>query len=518
MKKNILFSVLLIVFAIETHGAIIYVSPTGSGALNGTSWANAFPGTSLQTAITLADVGDEVWVAAGTYSTNTTANRAVSFSMKNNVAIYGSFSGTETLISQRVLINGLSTILSGEIGTTGIGDNSYHVISNFNLNTTAIIDGFIIQDANDDRTATITDGLGGGIYNDGSGAGNQCSPTIRNCVIVNNQAVFGAGIFNSGYNGGESTPIILNCVIAENVATTGGGGIDNFGVSGNASPIITNCVVYNNSATQRAGGMYCWAGNNGNASPLVLNSSFVNNTAVDGGGVVSDRLNTSTGSSGTSNPNFRNCIFSGNVATGIGPQFFILGGATFQATYSSINLSGQTSPHILSGSTTGNSASNPLFLNSSLGAGVDGNWLTADDGLQLQNSSTCIDAGDNAGIPLIDILSNDRISNTVVDMGAYEFISDLSTPKKSESDLELVLYPNPTRDVITLTFSNSTAETITISVLDINGRAIQTLEKGEKPEGVYTYHINVSEQKPGIYFLILETTKDRYNQKIVVLE
>ena len=519
MKKNILLSIFLIAIVLKSQGAIRYVTPLGAGALNGTSWANAFPGTSLQTAITSSGIGDEVWVAAGTYYTTTTTNRSISFSMKNDVSIYGSFTGTETLSSQRILTSGLTSILSGEIGAAGIGDNSYHTISNANLNNTAIIDGFIIRDANDNRPSSLTDGLGGGIYNNGNGVGNQCSPTIRNCVILNNQAAFGAGIFNNGYNGGNASPIISNCVISTNTATTGGGGLDNFGVAGIASPTITNCVFYNNTATQRAGGMYCWGGNSGNANPTVLNTAFVNNAAVDGGGVVSDRLNTSAGSSGNSNPNFRNCIFWGNTASGTGPQFFNLGGATFAATYSDINLTGQSTPHIVSGPATSNININPLFINIVLGIGADGNWMTTDDGLQLQSSSLCINVGDNTGVPTTDILSNNRIENSVVDMGAYEFISTVTSVKENNKlNMNVIVFPNPTSNILDITLSISETDNIVLALFDINGRLLNTIDQGQKAIGTYKYQVDLSQQQYGIYFLTIKTTKQEYTQKIIRTE
>ena len=520
MKKNILLSIFLIAIVLKSQGAIRYVTPLGAGALNGTSWANAFPGTSLQTAITSSGIGDEVWVAAGTYYTTTTTNRSISFSMKNDVSIYGSFTGTETLLSQRLLTTGLTSILSGEIGAIGIGDNSYHVIHNTALNNTAIIDGFIIREANDNRVVSYTNGLGGGIFNQGSGEGGVCSPTIRNCIITNNRAVFGGGIFNDGYNGGNASPIISNCIISNNTATSGGGGLDNFGVAGIASPTITNCVIYNNTATQRAGGMYCWGGNSGNANPTVLNTVFANNTAVDGGGVVSDRLNESGGgSSGNSNPNFRNCIFWGNTASGTGPQFFILGGATFVATYSDINLTGQLSPHVVSGPATGNIITNPLFSNIALGVGVDGNWMTTDDGLQLQSSSPCINAGDNTGVPLTDILTNNRILNSIVDMGAYEFSSTLTVVTEiDKQNIGIVLFPNPTSNILNITFKSSETDNIVLALFDINGRLVNTIHQGQIAIGTYNYQVDLSQQKCGIYFLTLKTTKQEYTQKIMRTE
>jgi hypothetical protein len=420
MKQSFLF-ILLTTFCFTTHATIRYVTVAGNNAMDGTSWSNAYPSALLQTAITESGAGDEVWVAGGVYIPIGT-DRTAAFSMKNDVIIYGSFAGTETSLAQRIFSSGPTSILSGELGISGLFDNCYHTISNSGLNNTAVIDGFIIRDANDDRAATTINGLGGGIFNNGSGLGNICSPTIRNCVITGNRASFGAGIFNSGYDGGTANPVISNCVIAGNTATIGGGGIDNFGLlNGNASPIITNCVIYSNSAAQRAGAMYCWGGNNGNASPVVVNTIFINNSAIDGGGIVSDRLNASSGSSGNSNPSFRNCIFWGNTASGTGPQFFILGGATFTATYTDINLTGQTAPHIITGAGTGNINADPLFTNIALGAGPDGNWMTIDDGLQLSSmSSPCYNTGDNTGISGGDILFRNRIANGFVDMGAYE--------------------------------------------------------------------------------------------------
>jgi hypothetical protein len=471
-----------------------YVTPAGAGLLDGSSWTNAAVGDDLQNIINFTAAGDEVWVAAGTYRTTSGTNRSISFSMKNDVAVYGSFSGSETLLTQRNLTSGLTSILSAEIGAAGNSDNSYHTIHNTGLNATALIDGFIIQDANDNRAATLTAGLGGGIYNDGS-AGN-CSPTIRNCVITNNRAVFGAGIFNSGYYG-VSNPVLINCVIASNFATTGGGGIDNFGVGGNASPVLTNCVIYNNSAVQRAGGMYCWGGENGNASPVVLNSVFANNNAVDGGAVVCDNLNVSTGNSGNSDPVFRNCIFRGNTATGIGPQFFVLGSATFNATYSDIELAGQTPPHIISGAGTGNFDADPLFTDPANGAGIDGDWITLDDGLQLQSASPCVDTGDNAGTPVADILGNPRISGSAVDLGAYEYQGISTALHDADLNNDFSVYPNPSHGIFIIE-TNSNAAAIPYMITDVTGKIITSGMLNEKRNMV-----NLSDAADGIYFMQL---------------
>ena len=415
---------LILLFVISTHtsfAVIRYVTPAGAGLQNGGSWANAAPGTSLQAIINASAPGDQVWVSCGTYFTTNTANRAISFAMRNGVSIYGGFAGTESLLSQRALSCGPCSILSGEIGSASVADNSFHVLSNpVGINNTAIIDGFIIQGANDNRAPTISDGLGGGIYNNGGFGGNSCNPTIRNCVIRNNFAQFGAGIFNSGHTGGNASPSISNCIIVNNTAYLGGGGIDNFGLGGTASPTLTNCLVYGNTASQRAGGMYCWGGNNGNASPIIINCVFANNSSVDAGGLIADRENSPGGSfSGNSDPVILNSVFWGNTASGTGPQFFLLGGTSFNATYSNINLAGQNPPHTVTGPATGNLDTNPQFVNLANAIGADNCWFSADDGLKLLNISPMINAGNATGAPVTDITGMARVGNP--DMGIYEY-------------------------------------------------------------------------------------------------
>jgi hypothetical protein len=520
MKKNILLSILLLVFVVKAQGEIRYVTPLGAGALDGTSWANAFPGTSLQFAIDASSVNDEVWVAAGIYYTTPTTNRNISFRMRNGVAIYGSFIGTETLLSERTLTSGLTSILSGEIGAAGIIDNSYKVIYNEDLDNTAIIDGFIVQDGNDNRSpSNAGNGLGSGIYNHGYNPGGFCHPIVRNCVFRQNTASFGSGAFNNGYNGGSTLPTFINCVFSQNHATIAAGGMDSYGVGGTASPTVINTIFYENTSAENVGAMYAWGGGGGNSHPVLINCAFVNNRALNGygGAFIADNLDPSGGtSSGACTVTLQNCIVWNNTATGTSPQFYVRGtGAQVVATYSDINLTGQNAPHILSGVGTGNIDTDPLFLDIASGVGVDGNWMTADDGLQLLNASPCIDVGDNTGVSLTDILSNNRIFNTTVDMGTYEFDSSTLSIENNKPSFDVILYPNPTSSIANLTFNVSETETISLLLFDIHGRLIKTIANEQKTTGIFKHQIDVSQQKAGIYFLKLHTTKGTSVHKIM---
>jgi Secretion system C-terminal sorting domain len=480
---------------------IIYVTQSGSGSLTGSSWSNAYPAAMLQQAID--EASSEVWVALGTYRTTSGPDRTISFHMRNGIAIYGSFAGTETQLSQRNLSAGLTSILTAEIGSPGISDNSYHTIHNSGLNNTAVIDGFVITGANDDREASETEGLGGGIYN--SGNAGTCSPTIRNCVISNNRAVFGAGIFNSGYLGGNASPLITNCVIAFNTATKGGGGVDNFGLAGVANPVITNTIFYENTATERAGAMYCWGGNNGNASPVVVNSVFVNNRATDGGAVVSDRLNASVGSSGSSDPAFKNCIFLNNTVTGTGPQFLLLGGATFNITYSAIDPAGQTTPNVITGSGIGNISADPEFVNASVALGTDNIWLTIDDGLRLQSNSPCVNSGNNVGTPDTDILSNPRVVDITVDMGAYEQDEVVTGLDELSAD-HAKFFPNPASEKIVFEEMQSMRE---VQIFTALGKPVTHIIMKEN-------EVNIHHLPEGMYLLVTRSGGQMTVRKLLI--
>ncbi|QHW00240.1 choice-of-anchor Q domain-containing protein [Spirosoma endbachense] len=294
---------------------IRYVKPTASGSANGSSWANA--SASLQAIINASASGDQVWVAGGTYKPTSTTDRTVSFAMKNGVAIYGGFAGTETALSQRPPINPVggpgvvsqpsTTTLSGDIDNDGTwANNSYHVISNpasLSLTPTALLDGVVVSGGNANGTAS--NNRGGGIHNDGSG--NTCQPTFQNCTFQTNVATYGGALFNYG-SLGSSSPLLTNCALFSNSAAYGGA-MYNYGDRGSSSPQLTNCVFQSNSATS-GGALFNFGLYNGSSSPQLTNCVFQSNSATTGGAIGNDAEN-----NGSSSPQLTNCVFQSNSAT-----------------------------------------------------------------------------------------------------------------------------------------------------------------------------------------------------------
>jgi parallel beta-helix repeat protein len=452
-------------------GAVLYVKADATGANNGVSWANAY--TKLQSALAAAQLGDEIWVAAGTYKPTSGTDRTKSFVMKAGVAIYGGFAGTETARSQRIWVTN-ATILSGDIGVAGkVSDNAYHVVAGVN---NAVLDGFTVTGGNA-ASGSWPNNVGGGMLNDSVSptianctfsvnfaklyGGGMCnlststlsiSPMVTNCTFSDNSADVGGGMFNNnasptvtnctfngnsakvGSGGGmnnypQASPTVTNCVFSGNTASDDGGGMCN----GSGSPTVTNCTFSGNSASDDGGGMY----NYYNASPTVTNCAFSGNSASDvGGGLCNGSGSlkvtncTFSGNSASygggmynyynASPTVTNCILWQNSAT-LGPEIYISSGNPIYH-HCDIKGSGGSGAEWNSALGTdagGNIDADPLFVDPDNPAGPDGAWRNWDDGLALRAGSPCINAGTSTGAPTTDILGNPRIG--APDIGAYEY-------------------------------------------------------------------------------------------------
>lgn len=77
---------------------------------------------------------------------------------------------------------------------------------------------------------------------------------------------------------------------------------------------------------------------------------------------------------------------------------------------------------------------------------------------------------------------------------------------------DLVIYPNPSDDIVNVVFSSN--ETTTISLLDLSGRTIQ-LE--QLPAGEFQQHVmNVSDLNNGIYLLTIQSGNTTQTEKLII--
>ena len=220
------------------------------------------------------------------------------------------------------------------------------------------------------------------------GGGIDCyraSPKITNCVIAGNR-VFGKSGTGGGINCEEASANIANCNISDNFASNIGGGIACY----YASPAIFNCFITNNSAVYKSGGIDCEA-----SSPVITNCTIVvdqGNPSKDGG------IFAYQGSS----PVIKNCILWGN-----GDDLY-----GCSAIYCAIEDDEQG---------IGNIHSAPLFVR-----GPRGSYYLSQTSAGQLNSSPCVDAGDLNTNPLLRLQIRKYTTRTdgvadanTVDMGAH---------------------------------------------------------------------------------------------------
>lgn len=427
-----------------------------SGA--GTTWLTAK--RDLQVVINAAQIGDQVWVKAGTYlpthdpfgNASPANNRDKTFTLKNGVKIYGGFAGTETQLTQRNWKTNI-TILSGDLGILNtLTDNAYHVVIAIGLSSTTVLDGFTITKgyATAPWQSFITVAgrqidryKGGGVYN------SNAATTFSNCIIKSNSAdctdgnddAWGAGVVND-----NCSSAFNNCIFDSNSFLNGGSSFGVFGagmlISSGAST-ITNCAFVNNSGgsgffdASRGGGLYLSSG-----STTITNCIFYNNTSQNGAAIA-------CGGAGANVSAITNCTFANNTSSFAGTAYSGFAKAVFRncilwnnaPTSSSVagrdeiysqesNTANQPSflnciirdavgsPLSVVNTVVSNSLNNnPLFTNLADGDGGDNIFMTGDDGLRIQCGSPAIGTGSGV-IPAADILTLPR--SPVIDMGAYE--------------------------------------------------------------------------------------------------
>jgi hypothetical protein len=357
---------ILVSFSAVYAQTIRYVVVGGAGAGDGSSWADASGDIQEMINTVSSDGGGQVWVAAGIYKPNrilsnpttatlTPTNRGNAFVLRANVQIYGGFDGDENVLSDR---HGTASILSGNIGTAGDADNTYHVVVGSGNLGTAVLDGFTVRDGYADgggSTGVFSNAAGGGIALNATSS----SPQISHCIITNNYAGDGGGI----YNNNNSSPIISNSLInintIDNNGNKKGGGIYNNG----SSPTIINCTLYSIDAEN---GIIHNAGSN--SIPTIVNS------IIWGPG-------TETGIKVTGNPPVANVTYS-----------IVVGGYPG----------------------TGNSKVDPMLSSDFRLQNTSVVAINKGDNTSYDNKSNVIP--DNGK----DLAGNVRVKDAIIDIGAYE--------------------------------------------------------------------------------------------------
>jgi len=400
---------------------VIFVDAGAESNGTGLSWDSAV--SDLQQALNTAQGGDEVWVRGGVYFPDAPGgDRSRAFVLKDNLALYGGFTGLEKDQMERNFSEN-TTVLSGDLneddafysdgppiflGVTYRQDNSYHVVKAVGVSQGTVLDGFTVRggQADIDNISNLNS-RGAGILCD------NASPTLRNLVIQENYAYRSGAGMEISHSG---SPLLENIVFfynrsenANNVAAYGGGlNIETYSAS---VPQLKNIVFANNFGMAGGGGLSI-----GGAQPILTQATFFGNSTnySTSGSAISM-------SGSTSSIDVRNSVFWGNAGYDI---YAFMG--TLRLAYNALE---DGIGNVLTSSSTGGALqdqggnltlSNTPFLSSILPMGPDGVWMTPDDGLAPPIEGEIADAGSSVYATIYDILQRQRPTGPGFSMGAYE--------------------------------------------------------------------------------------------------
>ena len=187
---------------------ILFVRIDVEVAGDGSSWSTAYD--DLQAALAVAQPGDEIWVAVGVYRPSQPDNpddlRTATFRLRQGVAVYGGFAGTEASRAERA----------------GRRDQQHH-----RGELTLISCRFEANSAEQ-----------GGAIHTLTGS----TTTLDTCTLVGNSAGSGGAVFNSF----GSNATLTGCTLSNNSAGQGGAMLQKGGVA-----TLTDCRIAGNGTALR---------------------------------------------------------------------------------------------------------------------------------------------------------------------------------------------------------------------------------------------------------------------------
>jgi hypothetical protein len=446
------------VVAVRADPGVIYVAP---GAACGAGYTPCYG--SVQEAVDAAGQGDEIRVAAGTYTD-------LSVRPRNDITTTG-------VVTQVVYVDRTVAIRGGYTTTNGFADPPDPAGNPTTLNANG--HGRVVYIVGDIQPTIEglriiggdAEGLGGGHYQDRPAGGGvyvfTAMATISDNTVSGNTAMYGGGLFLD-----RSPAHISGNTVVSNAASWGGGARLNHSdatLSGNT--IASNTTVYNgaglflegseavlsdnrivnNSADASAGGLFLGSGSDGllsgnvfmdnattgsggglmvfDSAPILTNNAVVHNYADEEGGGLYVVLAT---------PHLLHTTFSSNVGGG-GSAIYVSnwGDDTYSALAltNTILVSHSVGIRVTEGNTV--TVDGILWHNAPTTLSVDypsavvlSNELTGDpglmdDGYHITPESDAVDNGVPANV-FVDLDGNARPFGVAPDLGADEWATSVT--------------------------------------------------------------------------------------------
>ncbi|MGM0477941.1 MAG: T9SS type A sorting domain-containing protein [Bacteroidota bacterium] len=114
-----------------------------------------------------------------------------------------------------------------------------------------------------------------------------------------------------------------------------------------------------------------------------------------------------------------------------------------------------------------------------------------------------------------EISETDEDNNTGLMTGDNTYDPSTSNLEELDKTADFTIYPNPASEFIHLKPVSTANITSSVSIVDLNGRVVQTLNTQEIAKDQATT-LNLSTLDKGVYMLRFATNKGRYSEKIII--
>lgn len=501
LQSTITTTLLLLLLSLCSAAATHYVRAGATGT--GSSWADA--SGDLAAILSDAAYGDAVWVAEGSYLPSSGTDRTVSFLLGNGVQLYGGFPSTGTpAFADRDWRTHL-TYLDGNIGSdTTETDNAYIVLKAHDVDSTTVLDGFVLQHAYNENWYEY-----GGAVQVAAPNGTFSNPTIRNCTFQHNNTFGGCGIGVWGmWNepGRDLSLTVSHCIFKNNTSHQQGGAMH----LETESDQYCNVKLWNCLFTRNSGGSAYNARSNSTSQVYsrISNCTFAMNFPKC---IVIDEPSTNNTPQTTSKLYLENSIVArsdADASLGVSGVLHVNG---IQLIRNNLNHS--------EGHTITNCVYYEPYTVCPPGATCTNVQYTAplysdvvNDDYTLQTTSPAVNAGENALVPsalTADLDGNDRIFG-LVDLGAYEsdveWVPPIGFQELSAERSGIAVSPNPSPGWLRVS-----APVDQLQIFDVHGRPVLQRNAVDAGGAIIQHELT-----PGVYLVVAMRGSEQLSTRLVV--
>ena len=322
--------------------------------------------------------------------------------------------------------------------------------------------------------------------------------SIKNCDFINNKANFWGGAFDGTYD----KAIFENCHFEGNFtegaypnAPYGGGAI---ALNESKGTSVLNSTFINNGSNDYGGTFYF------KKSPFRMENSIVKDN--EGPFVLNtndtlDFLNTSLVNEelGIFLEDEAYCILQNTILSN--KQGNLLGTGTIVSHGGNI-CTDETGMDYLTGYETYKDFNNtdPML----------------DENLMPKPGSPCIDAGNPEGIVATsDVLGNERIQGSGIDIGAIEASIDVDIANLYQNNSDISIVPNIVQSDARLLFTNEFSGGMELQIINISGQKVIAPQTINKAPPSFEYRLKLSHLAPGKYFVLLKNKKSAWLKSFI---